>query len=139
MRRDHSPIRWTQTYCVNVAALDEQHRRLFQAVNDLNLALRAGIGNAALEAVLKNLVDYAAFHFQSEEALMEQHAFPGLSMHRAQHEMFRDKVGAFLDDYRAGRSGVAVSLMLFLQAWLNRHLLKTDKLYSAFLNARGVY
>jgi hemerythrin len=28
--------------------------------------------------------------------------------------------------------------MLFLHTWLKSHLMKTDKQYSAFLNARGV-
>jgi hemerythrin len=52
--------------------------------------------------------------------------------------MFRKKIGNMIDDYRASKSGVPVSLLLFLQTWLKDHLLKTDKLYSSYLNARGV-
>jgi hemerythrin len=39
---------------------------------------------------------------------------------------------------KAGKPGVPVSLLLYMQTWMKEHLSKTDKLYSAFLNARGV-
>jgi len=71
--------------------------------------------------------------------LMERHEFPGLSTHRIQHEMFRNKMMAFLEKHRAAKPGVSVELLLFLQTWLKTHVLKTDKQYSAFLNARGVH
>ena len=69
---------------------------------------------------------------------MEEHDFPGLSSHRAQHESFRQKIEEFIENDGASKSGVPVSLLLFLQMWLKDHLLKTDRLYSAYLNARGV-
>ena len=69
---------------------------------------------------------------------MEQHHAPGLSTRGEQHELFREKVAAFLEAHRAGKPGVPVSLMLFMQNWLKAHFLKTDENYSAFLNARGV-
>ena len=132
-------FRWTEVYKVNIAALDQQHRELFNAVNELDQALRAGEGNAALDAVLRKLSKYAEEHFAAEEALMAKYAFPGLPMHRAQHDNFRRKIAAFLEDQRAERNGVPVSLLFFIRDWLRDHLLKTDKYYAAFLNARGVH
>jgi hemerythrin len=69
---------------------------------------------------------------------MQEHGFPGLSSHRARHDIFRKKIATLIEDFRASKPGVPVSLLLFLQTWLKDHLLKTDKLYSAYLNARGV-
>lgn len=131
-------FRWTQEYSVNKAALDRQHQKLFDTVNELHAALRTGIGNVVLDEILEQLEDYAHTHFADEESLMEQHAFPGLSAHRVQHQMFREKMADFLAQHKAGRAGVPVELMLFMQDWLKQHVLKTDKQYSAFLNARGV-
>lgn len=131
-------FRWTDAYSVNIEVLDQQHQQLFATVNELNEALRAAEGNSALDPILDKLVDYAAYHFAAEEALMQQHGFPGLPNHRAQHEMFRATIAGFLEDHRAGKPGVPVSLMFFMQNWLKRHVMKTDKQYSAFLNARGV-
>jgi len=131
-------FRWTDIYKVNVAVLDQQHQGLFDTVNEPERALRVGEGNAAIDGILDRLVTYAALHFAAEESLMERHSFPGLSTHRIQREMFRKKMATLLDRHRDAKAGVAVELLLFLQTWLKQHVLKTDKQYTAFLNARGV-
>jgi len=131
-------FRWTEAYSVHIAHLDQQHQGLFATVDDLNEAMAAGKGNDALDPILQRLFDYALTHFAAEESLMEEHDFPGLSAHRAQHEMFRQKVAAFLADHKAGKHGVPVTLMLFMQNWLHEHVQHTDQQYSGFLNARGV-
>jgi hemerythrin len=132
-------FRWTDIYKVNVAILDQQHQGLFDTVNELERALRVGEGNAAIDGILDRLVTYAGLHFAAEESLMERHDFPGLSTHRIQHEMFRTKMRTLLERQRSAKAGVAVELLLFLQSWLKKHVLRTDKQYSAFLNARGVH
>lgn len=131
-------FRWTDEYRVNIAVLDQQHQGLFDTVNELERALRVGEGNATIDQILDQLVTYAGLHFVAEESLMERHDFPGLSTHRLQHEMFRKQIATFLEKHRAGKSGVAVELLLFMQTWLKSHVLKIDKRYSAFLNARGI-
>lgn len=132
-------FRWTEAYSVNIALLDEQHQKLFDTVNQLDQALRAGEGNSKVQVVLDKLVEYALVHFAAEESLMQEHEFPGLPTHRTQHEMFRQKIAAYLKEHTAGKPGVPVSLLLFMQGWLKQHVLKTDKQYSAFLTARGVH
>jgi hemerythrin len=131
-------FRWTESYRVNIAVLDQQHQQLFDTVNELDQALRNGEGNSAVEPVLDKLVEYALVHFAAEEALMQQHDFPGLPTHRTQHELFRHKVAEYLEGHKAAKPGVPVSLLFFMQDWLKQHVLKTDRQYSAFLNARGV-
>ena len=133
-----STFRWTEAYQVNIALLDHQHQKLFDTVNELDQALRAGEGNSAVEQVLDKLVEYALVHFAAEESLMRKHDFPGLPTHRTQHELFRHQIAAYLLDHKAAKPGVPVSLLFFMQAWLKQHVLTTDKQYSAFLNARGV-
>src|ERR1700757_692506 len=115
-------FRWSEIYSVNIAALDRQHQELIETIHELEVALRAGEGNGSVHVVLGKLVNYAAAHFAAEEALMEQHNFPGLPSHRAQHDMFRKKIGNLIEDYRASKSGVPVSLLLFMQTWLKDHL-----------------
>jgi hemerythrin len=133
-----STFRWTEAYSVKIAVLDEQHQKLFDTVNELDRALRTGEGNSVIDPVLGKLVDYARVHFGEEELLMEKHNFPGRCTHRTEHESFRRKIEVFLEEHKAARPGVPVSLLFFVQAWLKHHVLKTDKQYSAFLNARGV-
>jgi hemerythrin-like metal-binding protein len=134
----HPTFCWTERYSVNIAVLDRQHQALFDTINELKDALTGGHGATVLDEVLKELFDYASAHFATEEKLMTEHAFPGLERHRAEHQRFARTIEKFLEDYKAGKTGVPVEIMLFLQSWLQEHLLKTDKAYSAYLNARGV-
>ena len=129
---------WTEAFSVNIAIFDRQHQQLIDTMNQLDQALRKGEGKAALDPVLDKLVEYALVHFAAEESLMEQHEFPGLFTHRAQHEEFRKRLAEYLEAHKAGKPGVPVSLLFFMQEWMRDHVSKTDKLYTAFLNARGV-
>lgn len=133
-----SAFRWSERYSVNVAELDRQHQGLFAIVNELNEALAAGEGAAVTNSVLRRLVEHARNHFTAEEALMTQYRFPTLLTHCAEHDRFTRLVAKFVEDYRAGKAGVPVSLLLFLQNWLKEHILVSDKAYGSFLNARGV-
>ena len=68
---------------MNLAVLHQQHQQLFDTVNALDQALRKGEGNAVLDPILKKLVDYVLVHFAAEDALPQQHDFPGSCNHRA--------------------------------------------------------
>ncbi len=69
---------------------------------------------------------------------MAEHNFPSLSSHRAAHEQFGKQIEAFLAEHRQGKVGVPAHLLMFMQSWLKEHVMRIDKQYSAFLNARGV-
>lgn len=134
-----SVFQWTKAYSVQVQALDRQHQKLFDTVNELDEALSRGCGNAVVEDVLKRLVEYTVSHFAAEEKLMDSSGFPGLAAHRTKHQELTRKVGAFQQEYKAGNRNVPTALMLFLQNWLKDHILATDKKYSEFLNAKGIH
>jgi hemerythrin-like metal-binding protein len=129
---------WTDALSVNIAVFDQQHQQLIDTMNQLDQALRKGEGKAALDFVLDKLVQYALVHFAAEESLMQEHDFPGFFTHRNQHEEFRKRLAEYLEAHKAGKPGVPVSLLFFMQEWMREHVSKTDKLYSPFLNARGV-
>jgi len=139
MTVEASPFRWSDRYSVNIAELDRQHQGFLAIVHELNQALSAGEGAAVTRSILQRLVEHAHTHFAAEEALMTEHKFPALLTHCSEHDRFKRLVAKFLEDYHAGKAGVPVSLMLFLQTWLKEHVLVSDKAYSSFLNARGAH
>jgi hemerythrin len=138
MTASTSAFLWSERYSVNIAELDRQHQVFFAIVQELNQALATGEGAAISHSILLRLVEYAHTHFGAEEALMTEHKFPALPTHCAEHDRFTRSVAKFLENNRADKAGVPVSLMLFVQTWLKEHILVSDKAYSSFLNARGV-
>ncbi len=130
---------WKPSYSVKVVALDNQHKKLFDLVNELHAAMSQGHGKDVAGDVLNRLIDYTVNHFTAEEKLMEKHKFPGLILHRAEHKALTDKVLAFKKEFDAGASNVTPQLMMFLQQWLTNHIQRVDQKYGDYLNAQGVH
>ncbi len=132
-------FQWKDSYSVKVAALDNQHKKLFDLINELHVAMSRGHGKDIVGDVLRRLIDYTVHHFSAEEMLMQNHNFPGLVAHRAEHKALTDKVLAFKKEFDAGTSYVTVQLMTFLQQWLKNHIQTVDQRYGDFLNSHGVH
>lgn len=129
---------WDQSFSVHVAELDHQHQRLFRTVAELNQAVRTGCAESVIGEILQKVIEYTISHFAAEESLLQQHGYPGLDAHRREHQTLAQQLTKFNLSYIAGKPDIPSSLLVFLQQWLRHHVLKTDKEYSAFLNARGV-
>lgn len=129
---------WSEQYAVNIAALDLQHQSLFATVDQLNEALAAGEGAEVTDSVLAKLLRYADIHFKAEEALLEQHQFPGLYEHKVEHKKFTEQVVRLLARFKRNDPGVPGALMCFMESWLKQHVMKTDMEYSSHLTERGV-
>ncbi|HKM48118.1 MAG TPA: bacteriohemerythrin [Terriglobales bacterium] len=135
----NQPIRWDPSCSVNVAELDQQHQQLFGAVAELEQALRTGRADTVINKLLEEVIEHTISHFATEERLMEECGYPGLDAHRRDHQELSQKLTMFNLSNLAGGPGVPAALLVFLQAWLQDHILKTDKEYSGHLNHRGVH
>ena len=131
-------FRWDQSCSVNIAELDHQHQRLFRTVAELEYAIRTGRADSIIDEVLQKVIEHTIDHFAAEEELMQQHGFPGLAAHRNEHQKLAQQLTKFNLSNMAGRPDIPSVFLVFLQTWLRDHILKTDKEYSGFLNARGV-
>jgi hemerythrin-like metal-binding protein len=131
-------FRWDPSCSVNVTELDQQHQELFRTVAELEHALRTGRADAVINTLLEKVIEHTINHFAAEERLMEECGYPGLDAHRRDHQELSQKLTMFNLSNLAGVPGVPAALLVFLQGWLQDHILKTDKEYSGFLNKRGV-
>lgn len=129
-------LHWDQSYSVNIAELDLQHERLFRTVAELESALEKGGADTLINEILEKVVEHTIDHFATEEALMEEHGFPGLAAHCNEHSMLSQKLTQFNLSHMAGRPDVPAALLDFLQTWLREHIVKSDKQYGEFLSAR---
>ena len=60
-----SLIKWNDSFSVNVVKIDQEHKKLFEMVNELTDAMKAGHGKDVLGNILDRLISYTAFHFQT--------------------------------------------------------------------------
>jgi hemerythrin-like metal-binding protein len=126
-------MKWDATLSVSVPSLDAQHQRLIALVNSLHDAMRAGQGAATLGTVLDELLSYTRTHFMNEEMLMKSRRYPGLDAHVAEHRALIADVQKLQAELKSGTL-LTMTVMEFLQAWLMKHILQSDKQYVPYLN-----
>lgn len=131
-------VRWVELYSVGIQQIDEQHKKLIDLLNELWRSMMDGKGPDHIGQTLDGLIAYTLTHFEAEEALMREHQYPGYEAHRQQHERLTAQVRTMQTDFKEGHSTTPRELMLFLQGWIVRHIVASDKKYAPYLHQAGV-
>ena len=78
--------KFTDDYLIGIDEIDNEHRRLFQMINE---AIDLSKESSDISVISKNLVsglkNYAATHFAHEEAYMEHIHDPELPIQKKEH------------------------------------------------------
>jgi hemerythrin len=125
--------RWTERYSVGDPLMDAYHHIFFKTLEDFAREL-AELAPAAVEERIAFLLNYAGMHFDSEEQLMREVAYPELEAHQELHRTFKERLKVLQDRYLAlPSSGTAQELLALSEAWLREHILGEDMKYKPFL------
>jgi len=131
-------FQWCDDYSVKVPSIDAQHRKLVDMLNALHDGMTVGNSAEKLAVLLDGLVEYTVIHFAYEEQLFEAHGYPLARQHTDEHHRLVQQVVDFKAKVAAGQANINMQLMKFLKDWLIKHILGSDKAYSAHLVERGV-
>ena len=128
------PFAFTSKYHTGIEQIDNEHRRLFEIVKEVNDL----IGNDLLYDkydeiihLIDELREYTRFHFADEEAYMEKVGYPQLDAQKRAHTAFVDKLMDIdlsqLEQIDEHQQEYLNNLISFLAGWLINHILKMDK------------
>ena len=124
------PFEWQDEYCTGIDILDTQHKRMFELGNSIT-----SLKPEETRQLITELYRYALEHFSTEEDHMKKIAYPEMMRHRQQHEAIIEKLNQmtanFIPDERH-----TLKLKVFFFNWFTTHILKEDKRYVDFANAR---
>jgi hemerythrin len=129
---------WRPEYNVSVKAFNEDHKKLFGYLNELQRGLSSGLGVSSMGYIIKGLVDYTIEHFRREEILMGKYQYPEYEIHRDEHNKLLDEVGQFYSEFQEGKSTFSLELLSFLNEWVTNHILNTDMKYKNFFREIAV-
>lgn len=129
---------WNESYSVRVRQMDEQHQKLFEIINALAEAMRAGKGDFVVRDTVEQLAVYTRTHFLQEEVMMRQTGYPAQPAHLEQHRKLMAEVEQYKRAIEEGRPASSVSLLNFIRQWLMHHIRDSDKAYSDHVNAHGI-
>ncbi len=132
-------ISWSDNFATDIKKIDDQHKCLIDLINRLHDSMKTGKGNAVIESILDDLLNYTVFHFSTEEAYFKQYAYPESILHKKEHDELTEKTKALQASHRDGKLTISIEVMNFLRDWLRNHILQSDQKYASFLRSKGVY
>jgi hemerythrin-like metal-binding protein len=127
----------TADLLTGIDTMDNQHRRLFDLINELSEAVTEGKGRDVMASVFDALIDYTSKHFAEEERMLEETRYPELEAQRKSHIAFVNKVMEARAGFESGTGMVASEIINFLNDWLVKHIGVMDKKYSSHLRKAG--
>ncbi len=111
-----------------IGVIDDQHQQIFDLIDALGEAAQND-SREQIGAVINHIVSHTLAHFEFEEELMEQVAYPFLKVHKRLHDHFIQRLASYTQRFDAGED-IAVELVQFLTSWLRSHFSHEDRDYS---------
>jgi len=118
-------IHWSPRYETGIPEIDQEHRLLFDIMNDLIAAFRRGDPKPEVRSVLDFLVNYTMGHLQTEEDWMRDHGYPDLETHRLEHEAMKVQVLDLVHQFEVGVD-LTMKVTVLMADWLQYHVDGSD-------------
>ncbi|MBF0445503.1 MAG: cyclic nucleotide-binding domain-containing protein [Magnetococcales bacterium] len=93
-------LQWHEEFSVAVDEMDDHHKKLFVMSEEVIRAVALGDSQVA-ERALAFLIDYAKFHFEAEEEMLETEKYPDLQPHKRIHERLMETIIQLINSYLA--------------------------------------
>jgi len=130
----NSPFEWKDKYSLNIEEIDQQHQSLFRMVNRLWRESMGPVGKRAFLLRVKEILDYAENHFETEEKYFKMYHYPEREAHSIEHDFFLQKIRYFLqDDTSKTVPELLGEVIEFLEGWLIHHLMFVDQKYKKYI------
>ncbi|MEN9227979.1 MAG: hemerythrin family protein [Gloeomargarita sp. HHBFW_bins_205] len=119
---------WDERIKVGLPLIDNQHRELIEAINDLADAIEQQQGAAAVKKLIAFLKGYAEWHFGQEESCAFRHQCPIAETNQKAHARFLEMLNQWHREYtESGASEEqARKIHAALGDWLLDHIYQID-------------
>ena len=135
-------IQWIPEFSVHVEEIDNQHKRLFKFMRDFDDEINTQNLPTAIDHVLVQMLDYAKFHFKTEEKYFHEFNFPLTEAHESAHSDYVLRVNKFVEERKEVSKDnmieFAYKILDFLEDWWVGHIQHDDKQYSKCFNEHGL-
>jgi hemerythrin len=130
---------WDSSLETGHEKIDNQHKQLIAALNNIIEASRSGKGSAEVFKTLDFLTGYTIMHFSDEEKLQLQYDYPDYFVHKQYHDDFKVTVGQLTERLvKEGPTEDMVNLVTTsIGDWLLNHIKGDDFRMAAYVKAHS--
>ncbi len=115
---------------------DRQHLQLHEVLEEMLVAMREGRASTQMRSLLPRMRALIVRHFQDEEKMMAEIAFPLLPIHQTLHREFMGRVAGFKALLDAGDPTAVLQTVAGFKAWIGEHISTADRAYSEYFKAK---
>lgn len=127
---------FTDDCITGIDKIDEEHRRLFELLNEIDHELKEPHNDLRLTSMrlMKELKDYASYHFRDEEEYMESIKDEELPRQRRAHQAFISKINSLNLVGASDDQVITITheLLDYMARWLLNHIIGSDTLIGKF-------
>ena len=136
-----SPFIFDATFVTGVEEMDRQHQNLVNLVNEANVRLVKNNNHNNMRRIVRELLSYAIYHFNTEESLMKEYAYGEVERadaeaHITRHREFSRQIVAVQEKLKYREYVDTEQLLAFLTDWISNHILNTDKKLARFIMSK---
>ena len=119
--------------------IDDQHKEWIEKINELVSCCENGGGKMEAVQMLNYMADYSEFHFEEEEKLQEEAAYPEIEAHKKKHMEFRqavEELHEMLEEEEGPSEAFVEAVNKNVIDWLYKHIKTYDCSVASFINMR---
>lgn len=134
---------WRDKYLVGVELIDEQHKELFGRLSEFirNVQLEGNWDDKLdkVKETMEFMQEYVVYHFNDEEAYLEEIQYPDIIMHKKIHEDFKKVIADYVELFNQGgfTEEKVQELSAKLMTWLIMHVGKMDQKIGEYVRDKG--
>jgi hemerythrin-like metal-binding protein len=132
-----SALKWDKHLELGIERVDSQHKMLVKIVNAWLRAVENKRDARVIDNVIRRLREYTVYHFNDEEAFMEEIDYPDLYEHRQEHLRLKQQVKDYQRNIYKHENITTNELRDFLTKWLIAHVLGSDMAIGNYLKSKN--
>lgn len=131
-------IVWRPEMSVGIEEIDNQHKQFIEIISNFYQAFNNSRVEEELGGILKRLIEYAVFHFETEEQYFDKFNYELKDDHKKKHDELKVKVLNFKERFEKEGSIMIPEFTEFLIDWLVNHMEDEDQKYVKCFHEHGL-
>jgi hemerythrin len=132
------PRSWEGRIETGIEPIDREHRLQAGLLDALERTLRESGARDLVRQTLRQLADFTAVHFESEELMMRLYSYPRADAHAVEHERLLDQLSEMVAAVEAEREAELLDLVGPLRSWLVGHIRTMDHDFALWCASTGI-